>query len=97
MIIIAKVHFPRRHLNQAVTAYTGLPELPPEVLRSGPFFRAVEGTVHALTMYNLPKGEPEEALSTLRERYRCFAAIPEFSCDIQEWREFRESLANWVG
>lgn len=96
MVIIAKVHFPRRHLNLAVAAYTGLPQLPPEVLRSGPFLRSAEGIVNAITVYTSQEGAAADLLAKIRERYQCFATIPDFHNDIQEWREFRELLADWV-
>jgi len=96
MVIIARITFPRRHLNQAVTAYTGLPPVPPGVVRNGPFFQLAEELVHAITIFTLPDGSPAETVSKLRERTRAFAAIPDSSCDIQEWREYREFLAGWV-
>lgn len=96
MVVVARVSFPRRHLNRAVTAYTGLPPMPREVLLNGPFFQTDANTVHALTVYNLPENTAAEHLPRLRSRYSCFAAIPDFSCDLQEWREFREFLAGWV-
>lgn len=96
MVIIARVHFPRCHINQAATAYTGLPALPPEIQRSGPFFRTDGDRVNAITIYSVPEGAAPDQLSGLRERYRPFAAIPDFSCDIHEWRDFRETLADWV-
>lgn len=96
MVVVARVSFPRRHLNQAVTAYTGLPPMPTGVVLNGPFFQTDADTVQALTVYNLPEDLGEEILPRLRERYSCFATIPGFSCDLQVWREFREFLAEWV-
>lgn len=96
MVIIAKVSFPRRHLNRAVAAYTGLPPVPPGVVRNGPFFKIGDDLVHAITIFTLPEKFPAETITLLRERTHAFADIPEFTCDIQEWREFREFLAGWV-
>lgn len=96
MVVIAKISFPRCHLNQAVAVYTGLPPVPPGVLRNGPFFQLGSDQVHAITIFTLPDEFPPETLTLLRERTQAFAAIPDFSCDIQEWREFREFLSGWV-
>lgn len=96
MVVIARISFPRRHLNQAVAAYTGLPPLPPGIVKSGPFLQAGGDTVQVLAIYDIRPEAMEDVFSELRERYRCFAAIPDFVCDIQAWREFRELLASWV-
>jgi len=96
MVIIAKASFPRRYLNQAVAAYTGLQPLPPEIVRTGPFFRTTTDIIQAIGIYNLPESAGQETLALLQERYRGFYAIPGFTLDIQEWREFREMLADWV-
>lgn len=96
MVIIATVHFPRLHLNQAVAAYTGLPMLPPEIQRNGPFLRTAEGRVNAVTLYTAQEEAAADLLPKIRERYQCFADIPDFNYEIQEWREFRELLADWV-
>jgi len=96
MVLIARVSFPRRHLNQAVTTYTGLPPVPTGVIRTGPFFQVGAEQVHAITIFTLPDEYTEETLIVLKERSFAFAAIPDFSCDFQEWREFREFLAGWV-
>lgn len=96
MVVVARISFPRRHLNQAVTAYTGLPPLPAMIVKNGPYFQPGGATVQALTVYNLPENLGAEILPTLRERYSGFAAIPDFSCDLQAWREFREFLSDWV-
>lgn len=95
MVVIARASFPRRHLNQAVAAYTGLPPLAPEVTKHGPFFQPQEERIEAITCYSLA-GHSPAALDSLRERYQSFAAIPGFVCDLQEWREFREFLAPWM-
>ncbi len=96
MVAIAKVSFPRCHLNQAVAAYTGLPPVPPGVVRNGPFFQISEELVHAITIYTLPEGFTDATTLLLQGRYQVFATIPGFSCDLQEWREYREFLAGWV-
>lgn len=96
MVIVARVSFPRRHVNEAVTIYTGLPPLPPGITKNGPFFQAGGESVHVLTFYDVRSEEAAEALAELRKRYRRFEAIPDLNCDFQGWREYREFLAGWV-
>lgn len=96
MVVVARISFPRRHLNQAVAVYTGLPPLPPWIVKNGPFLQAGGDTVQVLAIYDIRQEAVAEALAELRERYSCFTAIPDFVCDIQAWREFREILASWV-
>ncbi|HSH13701.1 MAG TPA: hypothetical protein VLA15_08125, partial [Desulfurivibrionaceae bacterium] len=76
--------------------YTGLPHVPPEILRNGPFLRSKDGMVNAITVYTSHEGAAADLLTKIRKRYQGFAAIPDFHYDIQEWREFRELLAGWV-
>ena len=95
MVIVAKVSFPRSHLNQAVSVYMGLPKLPSGFRLSGPFFRPDSEMVHAVTVYHLEADSLPEALKLIRDRYRGFRGIPGFTKDIQEWHEFREMLAAW--
>ncbi|NTV14740.1 MAG: hypothetical protein HGA96_12550 [Desulfobulbaceae bacterium] len=96
MVIVAQVSFPRSHLTQAVTTYTGLPQLPLGVIKNGPFFRTSDVTVFAFTFYNLPDDDTVGHLDMLRVRFQSFSVIPEFHCELQEWQEFREMLAAWV-
>lgn len=96
MVIVVEASFPRQYLTAAVTSYTALPPLPSEVAKNGPFFRTSGPTVFALTVYTISDAHLEDLLAMLRERYQSFAAIPDFRCDLQEWREFREFLGDWV-
>jgi hypothetical protein len=96
MVVVGRVSFHRRHLNQAVSVYTGLPAVPPGIIKSGPFFQVEGDSVQVLAFYRIQPESAEEALATVRDRYACFTTIPDFRCDIQEWREFREFLADWV-
>jgi hypothetical protein len=96
MVVVARASFPRRHLKQVVAAYTGLPPLPPGIIKNGPLFQPGEEAVQVLTFYNLSDGDADKLIPILRERYSCFAQIPDFDCDLQEWREFREFLSGWM-
>lgn len=95
MVIVAKVSFPRLHLNQAVAVYTGLPAVPAGVTLSGPFFRPDSQMVHAVAVYHLDQESQDGALALIRDRYRSFKEVPGFTKDIQEWQEYREMLAAW--
>ncbi len=96
MVILAKISFPRSHLNQAVSVYMGLPPVPPGISLSGPFFRPDSEMIHAIAVYHLEDANSHpESLALIRNRYRGFRDIPGFTKDIQEWHEFREMLAAW--
>jgi len=95
MVIVAKVSFPRSYLNQAVAVYTGLPTLPLGIRLYGPFFRPDSDRVNAVAVYQLGAFDHALALKLIRERYRSFDDIPDFTKEIQEWHEFREMLAAW--
>jgi hypothetical protein len=95
MVIVAKVSFPRRHLNQAVTVYTGLPPLPAGVTLSGPYFRPDADLVHAVSVYHFAFESQADALQLVNKRYRGFQDIPGFAKEIEAWHEYREMLAAW--
>ena len=96
MVIVARISFPRRHLNQAVAVYTGLPPLPPGVIKNGPFFQLSKELINAITIFTLPNEGTTAAANILQNRYQAFAAILDFSCDVQEWREFKEFINSWI-
>lgn len=95
MVVVARVSFPRRHLNQAVSVYTGLPQLPAGIRLSGPYFRPEADRVHAVTVYHLSAESQPDALDLVHARYRNFQDIPGFEKEIEPWQEYREMLAAW--
>jgi hypothetical protein len=95
MVIVAKISFPRQHLNRAVAVYTGLPPVPAGIKLSGPYFHPEANLVHAVAIYHLAEESQADGLRLIRDRYQRFQDIPDFVEEILEWHEYWEMLAAW--